>query len=251
MQISSSRKEAQQQDERFIFERLAALAGMRIVPDSIRQNDPPAPDIECEVEGLGPIAVELVALDARYTRMRRANMRTACAAWERALPRLSASQQARLRAECEDVFLSLLISNDAGTRDRTELMHKIQKEILTKPRGFKGDLFGPPDFPHGLSKATMHRGGVTNGPRISCPSVGSVLQPQLEMIEEKLSRKTYRTSAPLELFAYSTHDEVDAHVNSMQLIDECVRKHLPSSAFRRVRVFDYGIAQQLKYSYPP
>ena len=58
-----------EQIERRIFEALAPLVGMDVVPGSIRQLTPPAPDIECETRGSGPKAVELVALDAPHTRM--------------------------------------------------------------------------------------------------------------------------------------------------------------------------------------
>jgi hypothetical protein len=237
------------QDERRIFELLAATAGMSVVPNSIQQNDPPAPDIECQIQGLGPFAVELVALDAADTRARLQNMRATDHAWRQALAKWPAVEQARLRAEGEDLFLALRISNDAGARDRTQLMGSIQAQLLAKPSDFKGNLFDSLNRPRGLLEAIVHRGHVTNGPRINAPSAGSWLPPQIQKIEEKLTAKTYSTSAPLELFAYATHDDVDAHVRSLNLVDECVKTHLPGSQFLRVRVFNYW-TRQLKYSYP-
>jgi hypothetical protein len=91
---------------------------------------------------------------------------------------------------------------------------------------------------------------VTNGPRLSAPSAGSWLPPQIDNIEQKLTDRRYQTTAPLELFAYSTHDEPDGAVGLLAQIDACVRAHLPGSAFRRVHVFHVGFGQLL-YSYPP
>jgi hypothetical protein len=220
------------QNERQIFELLASWAGLILVPNSIQQNNPPAPDIECQVQGFGPLAVELVALDDPETRTRLQNMHATDDAWKYALKKWPIAEQEKLCAECKDVFLVLRISNEAGTRDRTELMRSIQEQLLTLPTGFTGDL----NLCH---EVTVRRGkDITNGPQISAPSGGDWQMPQTSKIKEKLTVKTYRTSAPLELFAYSTHDEVDAHINSLAMIDECVRMHLPSSQFQRVLVFD-------------
>jgi hypothetical protein len=245
-----------QQNERRIFELLASWAGLILVPNSIQQKNPPAPDIECQVQGFGSLAVELVALDAPNTRKRLQNMNATLDTWKLALKKWTTAEQKKLCAECNNVFLVLLISNEAGTRDRTELMESIQEQLLTKPSGFIGELYSPRelyDFGerlHGCQRVSVRRGNdITNGPRINAPSGGSWQMPQIQKIKEKLTAKTYHTSAPLELFAYSTHDEVDAHINSLSMIDECVRMYLPCSQFRRVRVFD-SMFKAIKYSYP-
>ncbi|WP_211474919.1 hypothetical protein [Collimonas humicola] len=229
------------QDERRIFALLASCAGLAVVPDSIRQNNPPAPDIECRIQGFGPLAIELLALDAPDTRKRLQNMDATSDAWKHAFETWPTTVQEKLREECNDVFMVLSISNDAGARDRKELMTSIQEQLFKKPTGFTGNL---------CQGVKVIRGDdITNGPQINAPSAGSWLMPQISKIEEKLTSKIYCTSAPLELFAYSTHDEVDAHVDSLSMIDECVRKHLQGSKFQRVRVFD-AMFRQMKYSYP-
>jgi hypothetical protein len=77
------------------------------------------------------------------------------------------------------------------------------------------------------------------GPHITTSSAGSWLPPQLDKIREKLVDKTYRTDAPLELFAYSRHDEVDG----LAAIENCINTYLPGSRFRRVSVFNLGFLQ--------
>ena len=52
-----------QELERGIFEEFARSAGLKIVQGMVSQPDPP--DVLCEVEGLGPVAFELVQLDSR------------------------------------------------------------------------------------------------------------------------------------------------------------------------------------------
>lgn len=238
-----------EQVERRIFEALAPLAGVQVV-GSIRQRPPPAPDIECEAIGVGPLAVELVALDDPQTHTRLENMRTTHEAWDRAFAMRSRIEQEALKGRCSDMLLSVHFDEAAGARDRARLMHLIQDRILALPAVFSGELYGDIDAPAAVDWAKVFHGNVTEGPHIVSPSAGYWLPPQLEKIEEKLVAKTYRTDAPLELFAYSRHDEVDGHVGGLAAIEECIKKHLPGSRFQRVSVFNLGFLQ-LVYRYPP
>ena len=239
-----------EQVERRIFEALAPLVGMDVVPESIRQLTPPAPDIECETRGSGPKAVELVALDAPHTRMRLENMRTTQESWNRAFALRPPTEREALNARCGDMFLSVHFDEAAGARDRSRLMQLIQDRLLNLPPGFSGELFDDFDAPAGVDWARVGHGNVKDGPHIVAPSAGYWLPPQLDKIQEKLTAKTYRTHAPLELFAYSRHDEVDGHVDGLAAIEGCIKKHLPGSQFAHVSVFNLGFLQ-LVYRYPP
>ncbi len=238
------------QVERRVFERLAPLAGYRVAPDSIRQDPPPAPDIECEVVGEGVLAVELVALDHESTRTRLSNMFSTREAWDRALGTRPSWEKIRLSAECENVFLSLLFDESAGSRSRRDAICRIQDHLLALGPAFDGSVFADAELPAGLHDAVVHRGHVTKGPQISAPSAGYWLPPQIDKIREKLTAKRYQTTGPLDLFAYATHDEPDGAVGLREQIDLCVRTHLPGSGFRRVYVFHVGFGQ-LIYRYPP
>ncbi|HEV7448073.1 MAG TPA: hypothetical protein VGO18_36235, partial [Steroidobacteraceae bacterium] len=118
----------------------------------------------------------------------------------------------------------------------------IQDQLLVRASGFTGDLLGGLNGPDALERAVVYRGSVTNGPQFSPFSAGSWLPPQIDKIREKLVDKRYQTAAPLELFAYSLHDEPDGAVGGIEQIDTVVHPHLPGSRFRRVHVFHYGFA---------
>lgn len=242
------------QNERRIFESLAPLAGLILTPNSIQQNSPPAPDIECRIQEAGPLAVELVALDAENTRTRLENMYTTDDSWESALKTRPIAEEETLRTSCKNVHLNIPgLSNNAGMRDRTKVMRLIQDRLLQQSTDFTGDLFSQRELYdlrellHGCRGVSVIRSNdITNGPRINAPSSGDWQMPQISKIKEKLTAKTYTTCAPLELWAYSTHDEVDAHVDSLAMIDECVTTYLGTSQFQRVLVFDLWFKEHKK-----
>lgn len=232
--------------ELWAFESMASLAKLILLPNTIQQKDPPAPDIECQIQDFGPLAVELLALDASTTRERLGNRETIPSSWEPALEQWSDLEQKSLRASCKDVRLTISGGEKAGKHDQVQLMRSIQEKLLTKSSDFFDELLNAPtrlnvSSPHCRSIIICRRDFITNGPSISAQSSGRWEMPRIEKIEEKLTSKEYQTSAPLDLFAYSTHDGVDEHVDSLAKIDACVEAHLKDSRFRRVLVFDLAI----------
>jgi hypothetical protein len=236
---------AKEERERRIFIALAPTAGIKVVSGSIIQAPPPAPDIQCDVEDLGHINFELVALDDQYTRTRLSNMFNTKQSWEHALSRLSSEDQASVRAVFADVFLSLNFAEMAGKKDRSAALSAIQKELLRQPAGYAGPLFGPTTMPARLHAVSVFRNKTTDGPHFSAPSVGSWMPPQLKKLEQKLREKDYTFTGPLELIAYSEHDEPDGHINSLDEIRMCIDRNLTGSRFTRVHVFHLGFLQHI------
>jgi hypothetical protein len=239
--MNNSAKKAQ--SELLIFCRLISLSGLSVVPGSIRQNAPPAPDILCQIEGRGDLAVELVALDVDLTRTRLNNMLVASSAWDEAMKKWPNSDRLRLSLFCKDIHIGFFTDGFGGSRDQAHFMKQIQESILNIAPDFEGFL---PD----CSGVKVTRGvDIVNGPQITPFSSGSWKMPLILKIQEKLSEKIYETEFSLELFAYTIWDEVGAHVDSLTMIDTCVKTYLPNSKFRRVRVFDL-LQQRMEFCWP-
>jgi len=234
--------------EQRVFEVLAPLAGLQIVRGTISQPDPP--DIVCDIVGRGRIGFELVSIDAEETRVRLDNMLATDEAWERALATWPPDSQPIVARETQDIFFVITFSNDAGLRDRTRALRRIQEFLVTHP-GHEGVL--PPEATGRDSKiraAIAHRRPAINGPKFSHFSVGSWLPPQVAKIEEKLRPGRYcETDIPMELFAYAVHDEPDLQLGSLEQLQDAITKMLPGSAFRRAYIFDFGF-RKLLYKYP-
>lgn len=227
------------------FQALAPLIGWEVLPDSIRQPEPPQPDILCEVRGRGPMAVELVAIDASDTRLRLTNMFRTPDAWCSAMAGRPRAEREALQADLRDAYITVHLDNELGIRDRAALLHVLHDFLLEHPH-FNGEVteevLGTLQGFHG---ARVGRFEITDGPHVSAPSGAFWQAPQVEKIAEKLRDKEYKPVAPLELFAYATHDEPDGAVGALETIQAVVAQYLPGSLFRRVHLFHVGFLKHI------
>lgn len=222
------------------FKRLAPLAGIAVDMGSIRQPDPPAPDIECALIDGSPFAAEMVALDDPDTRRRLTNMMGSKACWYDARDKWPAEQQVAINELSRDLTLSCLFDNAAGQRDRRRVFIEVQRFLLKAP-GYAGDLtahlraVGAADR---VQRITAHRGGST-GIRISAPTAGGWQAPNHDALLAKLRHPPYQSAAPVHLFAYSEHDNLNASDTSLVDLEALVRQHLPASSLAAVHFFDW------------
>jgi hypothetical protein len=230
--------------ERRTFDALAPTLGWDVV--SVRQPEPPQPDILCEVVAIGPLAVELVALDEEAARRRMNNMYGTPHAWRLAMTWWAEEERTKLLADLHDAYISVHVDNDTGTRDRATMLHGLQSFLRAHP-GFTGKVTAEDlEYPDGFHAANIgHVESVKNGPHVTAPSGDYWRPPQVEKITAKLRDKVYEPVAPLELFAYSTYDDPVGHVGLLEQIQAVVAEHLPGSLFRRVHLFHVGLKQHI------
>ncbi len=231
--------------ERRVFEVLAPCLGWDVVSGSIVQPVPPQPDILCQVRGRGAIAVELVAIDASHTRLRLTNMFETPDAWKTAMTARPKEERETLQLDLQNAHISVQFSNEQGRRDRAFVLSALQTFLLEHPH-FTGEITTDDiGMPSGFHGARIGRVETTTGPHVSAPSGAFWQPPQVAKIIEKLTDKTYEVTAPLELFAYATHDEPDGAVGSLETIQAAVAEHLPGSQFRCVHLFHVGFLKHI------
>ena len=133
-----------------------------------------------------------------------------------------------------------------GTRDRARIFGAVQEVPLAHP-GFRGEITAEiVGTPPGFDGARVGRfGHFADGPHISAPSAGYWQPPRVGNIVGKLCDTQYTPAAPMELFAYSTHDEPDGAVGSLEAIQAAVAQHLPESQFERVHLFHVGFLSHI------
>jgi hypothetical protein len=228
-----------------VFNALAPLIGWDVVPGSILQPRPRQPDLLCDLVGQGTVAVEFVSLDAQTTRMRLNNMFSTPRAWDRALEMKPRGEQQRLKSTLSDAYITADFRDEAKLSMRAEALNRLQSYLLGH-LGRRGEVTaGHLGFPEGFHKVTIWRGGVTDGPHVGSSSGGYWQGPQVNNIVDHLQNTYQIDGRPLDLFAYSTHDDPDGHVNSLANIQAVVAQHLSGSQFRRVHVFHLGFRQHI------
>ena len=232
--------------ERRVFDSLAPLVRWDVVPGSQQQPKPPRPDMLCEIADQGPVAVELVSLDAQTTRRRLNNMFSTPKAWDRALARRPLGEQQTLQSTLSNAYITAVFKDEAHMRLRADALHRLQTYLLSNNLGRRGDVT-PSQLgsPEGFESATVWRDGVIKGPYVTSSSGGYWQAPQVNNIVDHLQSAYQIDGRPMDLFAYSTHDEPDGHVDSLANIQAVVRQHLPGSQFRRVHVFHVGFRQHI------
>jgi hypothetical protein len=228
------------------FKAAAEALHWKVSPDSIQQPAPPEPDVLCIVEGLGPVAVELLSLDDQPTNKRKAFARETPEAWEGVLSRWPEVEQGQLRDDTRNAYITANFAEDLGAKDRAEVFHAIQTLLLGLP-GFKGKITAESlKNPEGFESAQVGRyEDINDGPRFYAPSVYPWSEAQVDKIVEQLTDKAYTPKAPMDLFAYSVHHAPDGALGSLEKIQAAVAEHLPGSQFRRVHLFNLGLRQHI------
>lgn len=162
-------------------------------------------------------------------------------AWHEALLALSPHNREILQAQCRNLHLGIECDEMAGSRDRAAIMKAIQRRLLEEPVGFAGPVEFRKDVqPRGLIKATAYRTAGATEARCFTHSSGSWQEPDIKKSCEKLTKKRYQTDHPLDLFAYSLHDEVYGAIGVAEVIDACVDAHRAAFLFSACPCFRAG-----------
>ena len=223
---------------------LAPLLGWNVVPGTVQQPQPPKPDILCDVAGVGPLGVELVALDASTTRQRLSHMFDTQRAWTAAMSKRNKGEQAALQADLPQAHISVQFHEMADFQTRATALYALQGFLLRNPGNTGRVNANDIGSPAGFESANIFRGGTMKGPHVTSSSAGYWSPPQVDNITKHLQTQ-YEADAPLELLAYATHDEPDGSIDSLDTIKAAVAQHLPCSQFRRVHVFHTGFRQHV------
>jgi hypothetical protein len=218
-------------------------AELPLVPSSIEQPEPPAPDLIAELQGIGRVAFELVRLNNpdHLTRFRLMQLMPAFLA--RQFAALPTDRHQSLTAKYIDGHIIVDFHGAASLAQRRRALPYVWDVLDGLPDGYQGkvDLYGR-EPPAELAMIWINRVKTAGGPRFRSQTVGYVLPLRVEEIERKL-QKRYDTQAPLELLAYVENGEI-AHLNDAARITEVVERLLPTSQFRRVWVFE-GLLRQV------
>ncbi len=237
-----------QKAERATFEQFCDAAALTIVPGTLQQLPPPAPDVLVELAGVGPVGFELVRLNDPEQMIRHSLLYKVPRLLEAALANLPDTQRVALHHKYRDGHITVAFKSGASVTDCKRALPFVWKELEAAPDGYSGriDLWGK-RAPPKLETIWISRIVTGGRPRFKSFAFGYVLPRRHEEIARKL-KKRCACDAPLELLAYVDLGEL-AHVNAETEIRDVVNRWLPGSQFRRVWVYE-GMHQRVAFSVP-
>jgi hypothetical protein len=223
-------------EERGIFECFAEAAGLVVSPESITQPDPP--DICCEIEGLGPVAFELVKLDTAAEMQRMGYLDRSREFWSDAAKALKPEELQRHRG----ARITVVFDPKADQAMRRNAMRFIAGVLRDSPEGAKGPIANPPD---GLESAVLsfypENGGVSVFEVSGCAVQADPVQIapsgiHLDRIDKKIAKYATGWGVRAELLAYARYGMPFS--DQVHEVPKYLAERFPGGIFQRGWIYE-------------
>lgn len=233
---------AKEERERRIFHSFMEVAHLPVLPNSVKSERDPAPDLVCEIQGRGLVAFELVEIVTPAFRREMDSGQKLEKAFK---------AESQRRPEIKHKFQDAIIHvGFFKARPINQCLLYVPKVIaeLVKSKNIAGYIPVPQVLQKVVSVIEVHR-GIHNGPVFDLMDMTKHTEEVFEQITTKCQTKTYVTELPLELLAHYTSQPPSDDLNWQSEIHEHVQQALCGSQFDRVWIFD-GWSKTVKYVYP-
>lgn len=226
----NSRTDLKRREERGIFEDFARSAGLAIVEGSLAQPDPP--DILCEIEGLGPVAFELVQLDTGRELARMSDFRRVSELWADVAAHVV---DPAVRAQHGNTQINIIFGAEVNQRVRRRIMEEIAARLEALAADFTGPIFNQ-QTPEGLESAGLRRFEFDDGPRVFEVSIVGEVNVELDRIDAKIVHYTDGWGVRAELLAYARWGLpfTDRENNAVEYLNT----RLPAGVFSRGWIYE-------------
>jgi hypothetical protein len=218
-----------------IFRRFVSASRLPVDLASIEARQPPEPDVQCRLLGGEAVAFELVELiDDDLRRLVQTQMDFG--------PKLNAEIRKRFPARCppgwEGVMIGVEFEGRASSVNRMRAVPRIVDVLLRAGPQARGKLTLDPDLRSTVRRIHMNRRG-SDFPWFFVTGCTSFEDKTVSEVAAKF-RKTYTTTAPVELLAYYATGPAMEPDMWDPVLGDLLRGELPASPFRRVWGFDAG-----------
>lgn len=223
--------------ERRVFERFCRAAGFSIVPGTLRQPAPPAPDITVTLVGLGKVSFELVSLDDNEERKASSTLHTATAFIDTEFARAPAEKRRSLQDRYSDAEITIEFLTSSSRTDRIKALAGLWDILELQNRSVHGRLdISALDQPPAIRSVWICRVEPRLTPKFRTFSLTITRPVDPDRIIDKLSRH-YACDSPLDLLAYKQVGEL-AFIDDVNRLTAAVVTYLPTSAFRNVWAYE-------------
>lgn len=235
--------QSKEQKEQKIFQLFTAAANLPIIPGSVKSEQPPAPDILCEIRGEGHVAFELVEIVTRALMQEKENGQRLRKALKDAC-----NKHPVIAATFHNASIHVGFLDGITLQQRLKIVHEVVNLLLQHVEVTEGSIRVPDNLKKIVREVSVTR-GVSKGPVFDVMEMVKCTDEVLEKIEGKC-KKRYVSDHPIELLAYYTNDPAPDDFDWQLEFHGNATKVLVWSPFRRVWVYD-SFENVVKYVDPP
>jgi hypothetical protein len=233
--------------ERIIFQQFTKAAQLPVIPNSIRSEISPAPDILCEIQGRGPVAFELVeivtpafAKEMEDGQKLRKAFVTDC------------KRYPEIADKFRDAHIYVGFFQDAPILQRLRAVSIVVDELHNQSETAVDNIPVPPALRKVVREISVTR-GVRDGPSFDVMEMTKHTEEIFGQIENKCKKckRNYSKNHPIELLAYYISQPSSDSFDWQSDFHSYVLEALSKCPFERVWVFDNWSTEKIKYVHPP
>jgi len=228
------------------FKAFAKASGLPIRLDTIIKKNPPKPDIQCDVIGIGFLAFELVRImDQKFANLCKKNKKT-ITELHTYLSDLSNVKKEIFNKLYSNALISINFLNACTFRQRKRIFPEIIDHLLTLDEQFKGTTFVDGKNLD-LKDIRITRNRVANL-RFRIDHADFFSDPIITALKSKFGKK-YKTKYPIHLLAYIDITPMIPENIWLPSAEKLIQTSLQNSQFKKVWIFDI-INGENKMIYP-
>lgn len=230
------------------FKSFAKICSLPINTESIKKMEPPKPDIQCEVNGKGLLAFELVEIiDSGFANNSNKQFETK-KELRRVYNSFPKNKKQLFDKLYHDASICVDFQNECTMTQRKNIIKKIFEHLLTLDNKFEGET---------LPNTTLHREklnyidisrGTLNGPDFDVGASGAIGDPTVSAISSKFDKK-YETECSLHLLGYIERNLLSPYEIWHAMVMDFVKEHIHKSIFEKVWIFDFS-RNEILFDYP-
>jgi hypothetical protein len=242
--LASEKDRRQKAHESAVFGRFCSLNPFEIVPGTVTQPPPPAPDIRVDIVGDGLVGFELVNIDdIGYLRGLNLMPESAkvLADFHEGLSELERSE---FDAKYKDAMLHVHFVDSAGLRGVRRTLAPLFAALTSLSPAIEGPVLNDGAV-RGLQHVYISRGESLSGPEFGTPSSGMIEGLNLDALEAKLGNTYENAGRPVELLAYAMEISRQADDDA---INALLDAQMPASSYRKVWIYEHMLGKAVAHS---
>ncbi|MDV2502758.1 MAG: hypothetical protein RX318_02235 [bacterium] len=240
----------QSKAEILIFEKFARVCPYAIDENTIKKEEPPKPDISCNLSDGTPMAFELVECRDESLAQSEGDSGKLIMAQREHLNALPPEQKERFNIKFKNATIIVGFVDGISLIRRKRSISKIFDYLLTLENTPEGefDLRCHQDLKD-VVRWILIRRGKYSGPMFRVKAFTYFEEPAIKAIKKKFTKLDYEIKSRTELLAYYESQPEIFENEWLPSVQECVEIDIETSVFQRVWIYSIS-RDEVIYVYP-